>query len=173
MPTPQKLSTMTTLQVTLLVMALVLPAAPVWGQEQDAGDPALAQQLQAFQQKIQAGDLLGAIVDLEELRDRQDAPPQLDAILGGLYAETGEPEKALELLAPLADAEVADPAVLFKRRSSCQGSTPTGACRGLPQSRRPARSQLTRDPGAWPALGARRTLRRRLRPSLPLGSSSP
>ena len=98
------------LDVVLAALLAFVVGSGAWAQDEDA---ALAEQLQSFQAKIQAGDLAGAITDLEQLRERPDAPLQLGAILGGLYTETGQPEKALELLAPLADADDADPAVLF------------------------------------------------------------
>ncbi|HVS15192.1 MAG TPA: tetratricopeptide repeat protein [Thermoanaerobaculia bacterium] len=79
----------------------------------DSQDVALAAALEAFQTKLQAGDLEGAIADLEALVERPDAPATARGILGGLYVETGRMEHALGLLRPLAESPDANPAVLY------------------------------------------------------------
>jgi Flp pilus assembly protein TadD len=78
-----------------------------------AEDAALAAALEAFQAKFQTGDLDGAIVELEALIERPDAPVTARGILGGLYVETGRMEQALEVLRPLAESPDANPAVLY------------------------------------------------------------
>ena len=63
--------------------------------------------------KIDADDLEGAIVDLEILREEGEPSPRALATLGALYQEIGLPQDALDVLAPLAESEDADPAVLY------------------------------------------------------------
>lgn len=89
--------------------------------------PALAQPTQQAQQvsaddvalarkaveRLSADDADGAVELLEPIRDRDDAPPQLEALLGASYLEAGRPEDALAILGPLADDDDADPAVLY------------------------------------------------------------
>ena len=62
---------------------------------------------------MQQENLEGAIAALEPLRAEPGASPVALAMLGALYAEVGLPEDALEVLGPIADAEQADPAVLY------------------------------------------------------------
>ena len=64
-------------------------------------------------ERVQRDDLEGAIAVLEPLRDDAGASAVALAMLGALYAEIGLPEDALDVLAPLADGEDADPAVLY------------------------------------------------------------
>lgn len=63
--------------------------------------------------KLDAGDIAGAISDLEAFRSSAEAPAAVVGILGGLYAEAGDATRALELLRPLADDPSANPAVLY------------------------------------------------------------
>ena len=62
---------------------------------------------------VQAGDVGGAIQKLEALRKSPSVNPRVLSLLGALYLQAGKPEEALTVLKPLADAENADPAVLY------------------------------------------------------------
>lgn len=88
-------------------------------------DVALARQAV---ERLQADDAAGAVKILEPVRDRDDAPPQLKALLGACYLEAGRPEDALAVLGPLADADDADPAVLYNagRAAIAAGETDRG-----------------------------------------------
>ncbi|MFP3942144.1 MAG: tetratricopeptide repeat protein [Acidobacteriota bacterium] len=106
-----------------LLPALALPGPPVHGLETDQeearrtaedqpADPVVA----AVQEALQAageGDLEGAISRLEELNQEGDVPPFVPATLGALYVEAEQPERALDVLEPLASGEDADPAALY------------------------------------------------------------
>lgn len=92
----------------LLTLALLATAATA----QQPSGPAAGTLDQAFQ-AMGRGDLHGAISILEGLRASGEASPQALSALGALYVETGDPEKAIEVLRPLANAEDADPAVLY------------------------------------------------------------
>jgi len=63
--------------------------------------------------KVEAGDAAGAIRELEAQRAAKTASPQSLALLGTLYLQQGKAQEALAVLKPLADAEKADPAVLY------------------------------------------------------------
>ena len=89
------------------------PQTPAEAPSVSPEDAALAAALQAFQAKLQSGDLEGAITDLEALIERPDAPAAARGILGGLYVETGRMQEALDVLRPLADSPDANPAVLY------------------------------------------------------------
>ena len=75
-------------------------------------DPA-AEALRQAVEMVQQENLEGAIGVLEPLREVGGASPVALAMLGALYAEIGLSEDALAVLAPLADGEAADPAVLY------------------------------------------------------------
>ncbi len=60
-----------------------------------------------------AGDLAGAIALAEALCAEDDAPDAAFALLGSLHVEAGNMERAIEILAPLAAPEPADPGVLY------------------------------------------------------------
>jgi Flp pilus assembly protein TadD len=104
----------------LLLLGLLVGPLPLSAQEQQAEPPAvspetaeLAAALEAFQAKLQGGDLEGAVADLEKLVERPDAPATARGILGGLYVETGRMDQALAMLTPLAESPDANPAVLY------------------------------------------------------------
>lgn len=63
--------------------------------------------------KVEAGDTAGAIRELEGQRTAKTASPQGLALLGTLYLQQGKSQEALAVLKPLADAQRADPAVLY------------------------------------------------------------
>jgi Flp pilus assembly protein TadD len=62
---------------------------------------------------MQSGDFPAAIAKLEPVRKDPAAPPQVVSLLGTLYLRTGRAQEALDVLAPLAEAADADPAVLY------------------------------------------------------------
>lgn len=62
---------------------------------------------------LSSGDAAGAVALLEPVRERSAPPPQLLALLGTAYLEADRASDALALLAPMADAENANPAVLY------------------------------------------------------------
>jgi tetratricopeptide (TPR) repeat protein len=74
--------------------------------------PAPPPQVAEATQKLEAGDLKGAIALLEPLR-KPGAHPSGMALLGALYLETDRPREALELLGPLADSGAAEPQILY------------------------------------------------------------
>ncbi|HKH49496.1 MAG TPA: tetratricopeptide repeat protein [Thermoanaerobaculia bacterium] len=63
--------------------------------------------------KVESGDVAGAIRELEAQRGAKTASPQGLALLGTLYLQQGKAQEALAVLKPLADAQNADPAVLY------------------------------------------------------------
>lgn len=63
--------------------------------------------------RVDAGDLEGAIGILEPLAGDAATSPVAKSLLGALYVETGRPADALAILAPLAEAKDADPALLY------------------------------------------------------------
>ncbi len=80
--------------------------------------PALAQEAATTPvgralEKVNAGDLAGAVAILEPLAERPDTSPLAKALLGGLLVQIDRPAEALKVLQPLADAASADPAVLY------------------------------------------------------------
>jgi tetratricopeptide (TPR) repeat protein len=69
--------------------------------------------LQDAATKVQQGDLQGALQILEPMRKDGTATGPALSLLSGLYLEMGKAADALQVIKPLADAEDADPAVLF------------------------------------------------------------
>ena len=94
--------------VTTLVAGVgsTLPLASQDAASPDAPPPAVSQALES----LEAGDVEGAIALLQADTSGQ---PQVGALLGALYVETGNAEEAYRLLAPLAVSDTADPAVLY------------------------------------------------------------
>ena len=68
-----------------------------------------------------AGDLAGAIALAEALCAEDDAPDAAFALLGSLHVEAGNMERAIEILAPLAAPEPADPGVLYNAGRASEG----------------------------------------------------
>ncbi len=64
-------------------------------------------------EKVNVGDLAGAVAILEPLAGRSDTSPLAKALLGGLLVQIDRPADALKVLQPLADPANADPAVLY------------------------------------------------------------
>ncbi len=63
--------------------------------------------------KYKAGDAPGALAILEPHKNELVGQPPLLALLGALYLDSGKPQPALEILAPLAAAADADASVLY------------------------------------------------------------
>jgi len=76
-----------------------------------AQEPPLA--LREAMALVERGDPAGAIAVLEEVVAEPDAPDIATAALGALLLETGNAERALGVLAPLAERDPPDPAALF------------------------------------------------------------
>lgn len=62
---------------------------------------------------IRKGDGKGALQILEGIRKEGVATPPMLALLGALYMQENRPQDAMNVLRPLADAQEADPAVLY------------------------------------------------------------
>ncbi|HYO16069.1 MAG TPA: tetratricopeptide repeat protein [Thermoanaerobaculia bacterium] len=99
---------------------LLLLAAPLGAQTPPAQQPPAAAPTSgtdaAVQEALkltQAGDVGGAIQKLETLRKSPPVNPRVLSLLGALYLQADKPQEALAVLKPLADAEDADPAVLY------------------------------------------------------------
>lgn len=99
---------------------LLLLTAPLGAQTPPAQQPPAAAPTSgtdaAVQEALkltQAGDVGGAIQKLETLRKSPPVNPRVLSLLGALYLQADKPQEALAVLKPLADAEDADPAVLY------------------------------------------------------------
>ncbi|MXX75742.1 MAG: tetratricopeptide repeat protein [Holophagales bacterium] len=90
----------------LATFALLAAAAPTPAQEPP---PALREAIALVEQ----GDAAGAIALLEEQAARGALPDIASAALGALHLEAGNAERALNVLAPLAERDPPDPAALF------------------------------------------------------------
>ena len=64
-------------------------------------------------EKYKAGDAPGALAILEPHKNEMIGQKPLVALLGAIYLDSGKPQPALELLAPLAAAADADASVLY------------------------------------------------------------
>ena len=93
-------------RVAALALPALIAASAVAAQEVP---PALGEAMALVEQ----GDTAGAIAALEELVQQPGAPEIAVAALGALLLETGNAERALAVLVPLADREPPDPAALF------------------------------------------------------------
>jgi len=98
-----------------LLSLLALPALGQPGQTpaQAPPKPTMDPLTQDAIKKVEAGDAAGAIRELEAQRAAKTASPQGLALLGTLYLNQGKAQEALAVLKPLADAQNADPAVLY------------------------------------------------------------
>jgi predicted Zn-dependent protease len=117
------------MKTTSLVLAATLLAVPLMAQggkpaatAASAPQPAdLNQVVQEATKLANAGDTAGAIKKLEDLRKGGAAmPAPVLSLLGGLYLRAKRPQDALNVLKPLADAETADPAVLYNAGLACR-----------------------------------------------------
>ena len=96
-----------------IALALALLSTPLMAQTGTPARPATDPLLQDAIKKVESGDTAGAIRELEAQRAAKTASPQSLALLGTLYLQQGKAQEALAVLKPLADAEKADPAVLY------------------------------------------------------------
>lgn len=103
----------------LLIILLILLALPLSAQAPAKPQPARPPQstvdplTQDAIKRVESGDAAGAIRELEAQRAAKTASPQGLALLGTLYLQQGKAQEALAVLKPLADAQNADPAVLY------------------------------------------------------------
>ena len=81
--------------LALTCFFVLLPSGS-WAQERE-----VPQLLTEALELMNNNDFPAAIAKLEELRDAGGAPPPALGILGALYLETGRPQMALEILAPV------------------------------------------------------------------------
>lgn len=98
------------LAVATLLLACLAVAGPAPAQE---GAREAAEVLERAMAEVEEGDLEEAIALLEPLGLRQDAPPEVRAVLGALYLEASRPADALAVVGPLAEGEDAAAAVLY------------------------------------------------------------
>jgi tetratricopeptide (TPR) repeat protein len=73
----------------------------------------LAKKIEAALARMDKGDDAGAVQILEPLKNDPAMTPQVLSLLGGLYLKTNHPKEAMAILKPMADAQNADPAVLY------------------------------------------------------------
>lgn len=101
-------------RLRLIVLLALLPWAPALRAQDDPGTSDPQQQvLDRAVDLLEQGNDSGAIAELEQLRALENPSAMGLALLGALYVESGRPFDALDVLQPLADAEDADPAVLY------------------------------------------------------------
>ena len=95
--------------VTILLLTLVPGICR--GQEEETQ---LNPRVQEIAAKVEEGKLTEALSLLETLaQEPGDLPGPLQSLQGTLYLETGDPQRALGILGPLAESPDADPAVLY------------------------------------------------------------
>jgi Flp pilus assembly protein TadD len=97
--------------IAFLILSLLATSA--WAQTANAPSASNKAVQEAFK-LVQSGDIDGAIRKLEPLRQSPGASSRALALLGTLYLQVNKPQEALAVLKPLADAEDADPAVLYQ-----------------------------------------------------------
>ncbi|HEV2856091.1 MAG TPA: tetratricopeptide repeat protein [Thermoanaerobaculia bacterium] len=85
------------------------PAAPQGPALQEATNKTL----QEVASLIQTGKADAAAEKLKALENSPDATPPVRSLIGALYLQINRPQEAMALLQPLADAEDAQPAVLY------------------------------------------------------------
>lgn len=109
--------------------------APAPAQPGEPGTQAPPRELTPAEKKVQEafaliekGDAAGAIRLLEELRAQKQATSPVLGLLGAVYLQEGRAKDALTVLQPLAEAEDADPAVLYNagRAALAAGQTAVG-----------------------------------------------
>jgi tetratricopeptide (TPR) repeat protein len=95
----------------LICWTLTLLTSAISAQSpQPASDPRMDEVVA----KAQAGDFAGALLVLEGIEeDKGGLSVPLQSFKGTLYLESGNPERALEILTPLMQGESVDPAVLY------------------------------------------------------------
>src|SRR5215207_6657663 len=108
---------------TIVLLSIFLLAAPLMAQAPPpAAKPAAPAQkqptaaeksLQEAIKLVQAGNAAAAVEKLKALEKDPTLTPPLRSLVGALYLQVNRPQEALALLQPLADAEDAEPAVLY------------------------------------------------------------
>jgi Flp pilus assembly protein TadD len=106
---------------TAVLLSIFLLAAPLMAQAPPAAKPAAPakqpsaaeKSLQEAVKLVQAGNAAAAIPKLQALEKDPTLTPPMQSLVGALYLQAGRPQEALALLQPLADAEDAEPAVLY------------------------------------------------------------
>ncbi len=95
-----------------LVVAVAMPAT---GQQQasEAASVEPPPEWSSAIASIETGDIDAAISSLESLRDRDEADDVVLATLGGLYLQADRNDEALEVLAPVAQRQPNNAAVLY------------------------------------------------------------
>lgn len=94
-----------------LALGLALVAGPALAAEPAA--PTLSEPGRQAMERLQAGDAAGALAVLEPAHKAGRSSAVDRSLLGSIYLELTRPGDALAVLRPLADAEQADPAVLY------------------------------------------------------------
>jgi len=111
--------TLACLAFSLLTMPLFAQAPPAAQPAAPAGQPSGAPQQPPLDPRVQeatalaaAGNAAAALQKLQALPKELVTPP-VQSLIGALYLEVQKPAEALAALKPLADAEDAEPAVLY------------------------------------------------------------
>ena len=102
------------LSLTLLLLPAVLPAQTPAPPPPAPAPAAQDTRIQEILQLIQAGDAAKAFQKIQELEKDPAATPAAKSLAGALYLEVDKPQEAFVALKPLADAETAEPAVLYQ-----------------------------------------------------------
>jgi Flp pilus assembly protein TadD len=97
----------------LLAAPLAAQAPPPAGQPPAQAPPDVEMGIQEAGKLIKAGDTAAAVERLQALQQDPAVTQPLLSLIGALYLEINRPQEALAVLKPLADAEDAQPAVLY------------------------------------------------------------
>ncbi|HEX9944329.1 MAG TPA: tetratricopeptide repeat protein [Thermoanaerobaculia bacterium] len=89
------------------------PPAPQAAQPPAQQPSAVEKGIQEAAKLIQAGNAAAAVQKLQALQKDPAVTPPLLSLIGALYLQVNRPQDALAVLKPLADAEDAQPAVLY------------------------------------------------------------
>jgi tetratricopeptide (TPR) repeat protein len=90
-----------------------VPAAKAAAAPAAAPASAIQKKLEEALNRMDKGDDAGALQILEGLRKDPEVTPPVLSLLGALYLKTNRAKEAMAVLKPLADAQDADPAVLY------------------------------------------------------------
>jgi predicted Zn-dependent protease len=96
------------------LMILFVMAAAVLAQAPAAPPSELEKKVQEVTKLVQAGKVAEALPKLDALEKDPAATPPVHALVGVLYLELDKAQQALAVLKPIADAEDAQPAVLYQ-----------------------------------------------------------
>jgi tetratricopeptide (TPR) repeat protein len=96
--------------ILFLLLLTLLPGLALGQEEELQLDP----RVQEIAAKVEEGKMSEALSMLEALElETGQLPGPLQSLQGTLYLETGNPQRALEILTPLCEGPEADPAVLY------------------------------------------------------------